>query len=296
MKGIILSGGSGTRLYPITLAVSKQLLPVYDKPMIYYPLSTLMLAGIREILIITNPEYVDLYRRLFGDGSHLGLSISYAVQPQPRGIADAFIIGEEFVAKNKVALALGDNIFYGRGFGQILKTAGQLQKGAIIFGYPVKEPQHYGVIEINSDGIPVSIEEKPKVPKSNLAIPGLYFYDEKVVEYAKSLKPSARGELEITDINRIYLENGELKVIVLGRGFAWLDMGTYEGLLDASNFVKTIQERQGLYIACIEEIAYRMGYISREDLLTLAKRFNTDYGRYLLKIAEEADTAPSEKF
>jgi glucose-1-phosphate thymidylyltransferase len=289
MRGIILSGGSGTRLYPITLAVSKQLLPVYDKPMIYYPLSTLMLAGIREILIITNPEYLDLYKRLFGDGSHLGLSIQYAVQSQPRGIADAFIIGEEFVSKSKVALALGDNIFYGRGFGQILKTAGQLQKGAIIFGYPVNEPQHYGVIEINGDGVPVSIEEKPKVPKSNLAIPGLYFYDEKVVDYAKSLKPSSRGELEITDINRIYLENGELKVIVLGRGFAWLDMGTYEGLLDASNFVKTIQERQGLYIACIEEIAYRMGYISREDLIRLAKRFNTEYGKYLIKIAEVED-------
>ncbi len=276
-------------MYPITLAVSKQLLPVYDKPMIYYPLSTLMLAGIREILIITNPEYLDLYKRLFGDGSHLGLSIQYAVQSQPRGIADAFIIGEEFVSKSKVALALGDNIFYGRGFGQILKTAGQLQKGAIIFGYPVNEPQHYGVIEINGDGVPVSIEEKPKVPKSNLAIPGLYFYDEKVVDYAKSLKPSSRGELEITDINRIYLENGELKVIVLGRGFAWLDMGTYEGLLDASNFVKTIQERQGLYIACIEEIAYRMGYISREDLIRLAKRFNTEYGKYLIKIAEVED-------
>ncbi|MEO0242847.1 MAG: glucose-1-phosphate thymidylyltransferase RfbA [candidate division WOR-3 bacterium] len=291
MKGIILSGGSGTRLYPITMAVSKQLLPVYDKPMIYYPLSALMLAGIREILIISNPEYIDFYKRLFGDGSHLGLKIFYATQSAPKGIADAFLVGEDFIGKSNVALALGDNIFYGRGFGKILREAGQLTKGAIIFGYPVKEPQHYGVIELDANGNPISIEEKPMKPKSNLAIPGLYFYDEKVVDFAKSLKPSSRGELEITDINRIYLELRELKVIVLGRGFAWLDMGTYEGLLDASNFVKTIQDRQGLHIACIEEVAYRMGYISKEDLIKLAKKFNTEYGKYLLRIAEEAPDA-----
>ncbi|MDI6851449.1 MAG: glucose-1-phosphate thymidylyltransferase RfbA [bacterium] len=287
MKGIILAGGSGTRLYPITLAVSKQLLPVYDKPMIYYPLSTLMLAGIREILIITNPEYVNLYKRLFDDGSHLGLRISYSIQEKPRGIADAFIVGEEFIKGDKCALILGDNIFYGRGFGQILKEAATLEKGAVIFGYPVKDPRSYGVIELDRENRPVSIEEKPKKPKSNLAIPGLYFYDEKVVEFAKNLKPSWRGELEITDINRQYLLLNELKVYVLGRGFAWLDMGTYDGLIDASNFVKTIQDRQGFYIACIEEVAYRMGYISREQLLNLAKKFNTDYGKYLKSIAEE---------
>ncbi len=288
MKGIILAGGSGTRLYPITLAVSKQLLPVYDKPMIYYPLSTLMLAGIKEILIITNPEYVELYRRLFGDGSHIGLKISYAVQEKPRGIADAFLVGERFINGDKCALILGDNIFYGRGFSQILKEAASLKKGAVIFGYPVKDPRNYGVIELDSENRPIFIEEKPEKPKSNLAIPGLYFYDEKVVEFAKKLKPSQRGELEITDINREYLNLSELKVYVLGRGFTWLDMGTYDGLLDAANFVKTIQDRQGFYIACIEEVAYRMGYITKEQLLELASKFNTEYGKYLKSLANES--------
>ncbi len=286
MKGIILSGGFGTRLYPITIAVSKQLLPVYDKPMIYYPLSTLMLSGIRQILIITNPEYVNLYQRLLRDGTHLGLNISYAVQEKPRGIADAFLIGEEFIRNDKTALILGDNIFYGKGFSEILQNSARLTEGAIIFGYPVRDARNYGVIELDDTGAPISIEEKPGYPRSRLAIPGLYYYDEKVVEIAKRLQPSQRGELEITDVNKLYLERSELKVVVLGRGFTWLDMGTYEGLLDASNFVKTIQDRQGFYIACVEEVAFRMGYIDKNQLLSLSKQFNTPYGEYLRAVAE----------
>ncbi|WGS63888.1 glucose-1-phosphate thymidylyltransferase RfbA [Marinitoga aeolica] len=287
MKSIILSGGSGTRLYPITKAVSKQLLPVYDKPMIYYPLSTVMLSGIREILIITNPEYIELYKRLFGDGSHLGLRIEYKIQEEPRGLADAFLVGEEFINGDKCMLTLGDNIFYGQGFSSMLKRAGSLEKGAVIFGYYVKDPRSYGVVEFDENGKAISLEEKPEKPKSNYAIPGLYFYDERVVEFAKQLKPSKRGELEITDLNRIYLELGELTVEKFGRGFAWLDMGTYQGLLEASNFVETIQKRQGFYIGCIEEIAYRMGYINREELYRLGKELEkTEYGRYLMEIAD----------
>jgi len=292
MKGIILAGGTGSRLYPLTIAVSKQLLPVYDKPMVYYPLSNLMLAGIRDILLITNPEYLDLYVRLLGDGSFLGLNIQYAVQDQPRGIAEAFLIGEDFIGGDKVALALGDNLLFGRGFGELLRSSAKLEKGAHIFAYPVKDPENYGVITLNEEGKPVKIEEKPKKPLTNLAIPGLYFYDEKVVAFAKTIKPSPRGELEITDLNRLYLEIGELKVTVLGRGFAWLDMGTYDGLLEASNFVRTIQHRQGLYIGCIEEVAYRMGFITKEELLKLAERYNTDYGKYLRMIAAEEDLKP----
>ena len=288
MKGIILSGGKGTRLYPITLAVSKQLLPVYDKPMIYYPLSTLMLAGIRDILVITNPEYVELYKSLLGDGGHIGIKISYKIQEKPRGLADAFLVGADFINGDKVALILGDNIFYGRGFSEILREAASLEKGAIIFGYYVKNPKEYGVVEFDQEGNVLSIEEKPEHPKSSYAVPGLYFYDEKVVEYAKKIKPSWRGELEITDLNKKYLERGELKVKILGRGFAWLDMGTYDGLLEAANFVKTIQHRQGFFIACIEEVAYRMGYIDKEQLIKLAKKYEkTTYGQYLYEIAEE---------
>ncbi|MGC8869470.1 MAG: glucose-1-phosphate thymidylyltransferase RfbA [Brevinematia bacterium] len=286
-KGIILAGGSGTRLYPITKAISKQLLPVYDKPMIYYPLSTLLLAGIRDVLIISNPEYIDLYKRLLEDGSFIGINIEYKVQEKPKGIAEAFILGEEFIENDSTCLVLGDNIFFGQGFSAMLENASK-SEGATIFGYYVKDPSAYGVIEIK-DNKPVSIEEKPQKPKSNYAIPGLYFYDNEVVKIAKSLKPSHRGELEITDINRIYLERGKLNVILFGRGFAWFDAGTYDGLLEASNFIETIQKRQGFYIGCIEEIAFRKGFISKEQLINLGKKLEkTDYGKYLIEIAEES--------
>jgi glucose-1-phosphate thymidylyltransferase len=287
MKGIILAGGSGSRLRPITQVMSKHLLPIYDKPMIYYPLSVLMLAKIREILIISTPEHIGLYRQLLGDGSWLGLEISYAVQTHPRGLADAFIVGEEFIAGDKVALILGDNVFYGQGFTPVLQNAASLADGAVIFGYFVQNPQEFGIVEFGEDMSVLSLEEKPVYPKSNYAIPGLYFYDESATQLAKELKPSARGELEITDLNREYLKRGKLKVKLLGRGFAWLDTGTHDGLLEASNFVGTIQKRQGLYIACIEEIAYHMGYIRREELMSLSQRYkNTEYGNYLKRIAE----------
>ncbi len=290
MKGIILAGGSGTRLYPITKSISKQLLPVYDKPMIYYPLSTLMLSGIREILIITNPEYIELYKQLLNDGSHLGLKIEYKIQEKPRGLADAFIVGEEFIGKDKVCLILGDNIFHGQGFSQILKRASSLKEGAVIFGYYVKDPRSYGVVEFDDNNNVVSLEEKPEKPKSNYAIPGLYYYDNSVVEKAKSLKPSARGELEITDLNREYLKENKLKVELFGRGFAWLDTGTCQSLLEASNYVETIQKRQGFYISCVEEIAYRMGYINKEQLIKLGIEMEKiEYGKYLLEIANEEE-------
>lgn len=288
MKGIILAGGKGTRLYPITKTVSKQLLPVYDKPMVYYPLSTLMLAGIRDILIISTPEDIEDYRDLLGNGGRLGLHLQYKVQEKPRGLADAFILGEEFIGQDKVCLILGDNIFFGQDFSALLNRAQQQKEGAVIFGYPVKNPKAFGVIEFDEERNVISIEEKPKEPKSNYAVPGLYFYDNEVVRIAREVKPSERGELEITAINNAYLEQRKLKVVLMGRGMAWLDTGTPKGMLKAADYVETIQSRQGFYIACLEEIAWRKGFITKEQLMKLGKELKmTEYGKYILSIAEE---------
>ena len=285
MKGIILAGGKGTRLYPLTMSVSKQLLPVYDKPMIYYPLSMLMLAGIREILIITTPEDQAQYQRLLADGSQWGLSFSYAIQKEPRGLADAFIVGKDFLAGEGACLILGDNIFFGHGLPELLKKGAEIQEGAMVFAYPVRDPERYGVVEVDAHGNAISLEEKPVQPRSKLAVPGIYFYDKRVVELAENLEPSARGEIEITDLNKIYMKGGKLKVQVLGRGIAWLDAGTHESLLQAANFVQAVEDRQGMMISCVEEIAYRKGYIDAQQLFKLATSMaSNSYGQYLFEV------------
>ncbi|HPL81008.1 MAG TPA: glucose-1-phosphate thymidylyltransferase RfbA [Anaerolineaceae bacterium] len=286
MKGIILAGGKGTRLYPLTIPVSKQLLPVYDKPMIYYPLSMLMLAGIREILIITTPEEQFLFKRLLKDGSQWGLSFEYAIQTEPRGLADAFIVGEEFIGGDQACLILGDNIFFGHGMPDILRSAASIEEGAVVFAYPVRDPERYGVVEFDENFKAISLEEKPAKPRSNYAVPGIYFYDKNVVQYAKELEPSPRGEIEITDINKRYLNEGTLQVKVLGRGVAWLDAGTHQSLLQASNYVQAVEDRQGMMISCIEEIAFRMGFIDKEGLIACAQEtISNNYGQYLMRLA-----------
>ena len=288
MKGIILAGGSGTRLYPITKGISKQLIPVYDKPMIYYPLSTLMLAGIRDILIISTPEYTPLFKQLLGDGSEWGISLTYKVQEKPNGLAEAFILGADFIGNDSVCLILGDNIYYGSGLSKLVQEAAQKTNGATVFGYHVNDPERFGVVDFDSNMKALSIEEKPKNPKSNYAVTGLYFYDNTVVEKAKNLKPSDRGELEITDINKLYLDEGKLDVKLMGRGYAWLDTGTHDSMMEAASFIATIQKRQNLKVACLEEIAYRMGYINKEKLVELAQPMKkNDYGQYLLRLAKE---------
>ena len=287
MKGIILAGGRGTRLFPLTIGVSKQLLPVYDKPMVYYPLSMLMLAGIREILVISTPEAIPAFRMLLGSGEQWGLRFSYAEQPDPRGLADAFLVGKEFIRQGPVCLILGDNIFFGQGLAQNLRKAAELTKGALIFAYPVRDPERYGVVEFDENGRALSIEEKPDKPRSHYAVPGIYFYDDQVVKFAENLQPSARGELEITDLNCIYLKRGDLQVQPLGRGIAWLDAGTHESLLQAAGFVQAVEDRQGMMISCPEEIAFRMGYIGRGELRRQAEKINNQYGTYLLRLLEE---------